>query len=147
MRAALAAVGVMALSACGDGGAPVQFFDGDPPIFTFHGDGEMEAIVDGRLVYLDEEQCIVLEQGGGHDQAVFRSGSDAYLEPDGTLIVEVAGYGPLREGVWITAGGGTLSSDSGLGLPMVPAGCASDGRSFAVIQQISDVQLEAPSPE
>jgi hypothetical protein len=117
----------------------VREFDGEPPIFTFHGDGSMEAIVAGRLTYLDDERCIVLESGGRHAVAVFPAGSDAYLEPDGTLIVEMDGFGPLREGVSVSGGGGNVSADSP-GVPEVPTGCSTDGRSFAVLQRVSDAR-------
>ena len=114
----------------------VRQFDGEPPIFTYHGDLVMEAIVSGRLAYLDDEQCIVLEEGGRHAVAVFPAGSDAYLEPDGTLIVEMDGFGPLREGVSVIGGGGNLSAESP-GIRDVPAGCSTDGISFAVLQDVS----------
>ena len=135
--AALLALLAVATTGCGDGAPWVREFDGDPPIFTYHGDGEMEAIVSGRLVYLDDEQCIVLEEGGRHVVAVFPAGSDAYLESDGTLIVEMDGFGPLREDVSVTGGGGNVSAESP-GIPDVPAGCSTDGISFAVLQRVSD---------
>jgi hypothetical protein len=128
---------VVAASGCGDDGTPVERSGGEPPIFTYDGDGGMDAIVSGRLVYLDDVQCIVLENGASREVAVFPSGSDAYLEADGTLIVEMDGFGPLREGVSITGGGGHLSADD-LDLTPEPAGCSTDGMSYAVLQSISD---------
>lgn len=129
-------------SACGGGGGLIQA-GGDPTIFTFHGDGGMDAIVSGRLTYLHDQDCIVLDDGIRRTLAVFPAGSKAHFVADGALQVDMHGYGPLREGVSVSGGGGYLSADVENNFPAIPAGCSTDGMSYAVLQEI--VELEPPT--
>jgi hypothetical protein len=144
-RGAWLAAGILLLTAsgCGLGSEGIEWTDSEPPLLVHRTEGGHDALIEGRLLYLSDQDCFVLESANEDSRyvPVWPPGSRPIEEDGETTGVDVRGFGEVPTGSWLVGGGGYLNPEtSHREIPDEAMNCArGDHPELVLVDEVTDV--------
>lgn len=128
-------------------GESIAWEDSEPPLLVHRTEGGHDAQVVGRLRYLADEDCFVLETESGESWHVpaWPPGSEPFEEDGEVTGIDVRGFGEVPVGGRLTGAGGYLNPEtSDREIPDNAMDCSrGEHAGLALIDEITAV-TEAP---